>query len=105
MNRTVKDATIKIFHYPFFDALKTHVRAFITAYNFAKHLKALRRRPRLQLSAMPGLKYRIVSSFNRTISLQDHTPRKSGAIQFIAGAIQLSGPSSTRGSLYAVIII
>ncbi|WP_429181170.1 IS481 family transposase [Aeromonas salmonicida] len=42
MNRTVKDATIKSFHYPDFDALKAHVRAFITAYNFAKHLKALR---------------------------------------------------------------
>ncbi|WP_425266789.1 integrase core domain-containing protein [Ectopseudomonas oleovorans] len=42
MNRTVKEATIKSFHYPDFDALKAHVRAFVTAYNFAKHLKALR---------------------------------------------------------------
>lgn len=31
MNRTVKDATIKFFHYPDFDALKAHMRAFITA--------------------------------------------------------------------------
>ncbi|WP_296268233.1 IS481 family transposase [Pseudomonas sp. UBA6562] len=42
MNRTIKDATIKAFHYPDFAALKAHVLAFITAYNFAKHLKALR---------------------------------------------------------------
>ena len=42
MNRTVQEATIKSFHYPDFDALKAHVLAFITAYNFAKHLKALR---------------------------------------------------------------
>src|SRR5215216_7573343 len=41
-NRTVKDATIKAFHYPGLDALKAHVLAFVRAYNFAKHLKALR---------------------------------------------------------------
>jgi transposase InsO family protein len=42
MNRTVKDATVKLFHYPDLRALEAHVRAFVTAYNFAKHLKALR---------------------------------------------------------------
>ena len=42
MNRTVKDATIKTFHYPDLKALQAHVRAFVQAYNFAKHLKALR---------------------------------------------------------------
>jgi transposase InsO family protein len=48
MNRTVKDATIKTFHYPDLTALKTHVLAFVTAYNFAKHLKALRWRTPFQ---------------------------------------------------------
>ena len=42
MNRTVKDATTKVFHYPDLEALKAHIRAFVAAYNFAKHLKALR---------------------------------------------------------------
>lgn len=42
MSRTVKEATIKSLHYPSFGALEAHVRAFVTAYNFAKHLKALR---------------------------------------------------------------
>jgi transposase InsO family protein len=42
MNRTVKDATIKAFRYPGLEALKAHVLAFVTAYNSAKHLKALR---------------------------------------------------------------
>jgi transposase InsO family protein len=42
MNRTVKEATIKAFHYPDLEALKAHVLAFVQAYNFAKHLKALR---------------------------------------------------------------
>jgi transposase InsO family protein len=42
MNRTVKDATVKAFHYPDLEALRAHILAFVTAYNFAKHLKALR---------------------------------------------------------------
>jgi hypothetical protein len=42
MNRTVKEATVKAFRYPDLDALEAHVRAFVRAYNFAKHLKALR---------------------------------------------------------------
>jgi hypothetical protein len=48
MNRTVKDATIKAFHYLDLDALKAHVLAFVTAYNFAKRLKALRWRTPFQ---------------------------------------------------------
>ena len=42
MNRTVKEATIKAFHYPDRESLKAHVLAFVSAYNFAKHLKAIR---------------------------------------------------------------
>ena len=42
MNRTIKDATVKLFHYDDLESLKAHVLAFVTAYNFAKHLKALR---------------------------------------------------------------
>jgi transposase InsO family protein len=49
MNRTVKDdATIKAFHHPGLDALKAHVLSFVQAYNFAKHLKALRWRTPFQ---------------------------------------------------------
>jgi len=48
MNRTVKDATIKTFHYPDLEALRAHVLAFVTAYNLAKHLKALRWRTPFQ---------------------------------------------------------
>jgi transposase InsO family protein len=48
MNRTVKDATTKVFHYPDRDALQAHVITFVTAYNFAKHLKALRWRTPFQ---------------------------------------------------------
>ena len=48
MNRTVKEATVKAFHYPDLDSLKAHVLAFVTAYDFAKHLKALRWRTPFQ---------------------------------------------------------
>jgi transposase InsO family protein len=48
MNRTIKDATTKAFHHPSRDALKAHVVAFVTACNFAKHLKALRWRTHFQ---------------------------------------------------------
>jgi transposase InsO family protein len=48
MNRAIKDATTKALHYPDLDALKAHVLAFVTAYNFAKHLKALRWRTPFQ---------------------------------------------------------
>jgi transposase InsO family protein len=49
MNRTVKEATIKTFHYPDLDALKAHVLAFVRAYNLAKRLKALRWRTPFQV--------------------------------------------------------
>jgi hypothetical protein len=48
MNRTIKDATVKVFHYEDLESLKAHVLAFVTAYNFAKHLKALRWRTAYQ---------------------------------------------------------
>ena len=49
MNRTIKDATVKAFHYDDLHSLKAHVLAFVTAYNFAKHLKALKWRTPYQV--------------------------------------------------------
>ena len=49
MNRTIKDATVKVFHYDDLHSLKAHVLAFVTAYNFAKHLKALKWRTPYQV--------------------------------------------------------
>src|SRR3954447_22137888 len=48
MNRTVKDATIKVFHSPDLESLKAHVLAFVMAYNFGKHLKRLQWRTPFQ---------------------------------------------------------
>lgn len=42
MNRTIKDATVKRYHYETHDQLKEHLAQFLAAYNFAKRLKMLR---------------------------------------------------------------
>jgi len=42
MNRTLKDATVKRYHYGTHVQLKEHLQAFLMAYNFAKRLKTLR---------------------------------------------------------------
>jgi transposase InsO family protein len=44
MNRTLKEATIRRYHYATHDELRRHLALFIDAYNFAKRLKALRGR-------------------------------------------------------------
>jgi hypothetical protein len=54
MNRTVKDATTKAFHYETTESLRAHVQAFLSAYNFAKHLKALRWRTPFQAICNAG---------------------------------------------------
>ena len=42
MNRTIKEATVRRFHYVTADQLRSHLADFVTAYNFAKRLKTLK---------------------------------------------------------------
>ena len=42
MNRTIKEATVKRFHYDDHTQLCTHLADFIAAYNFGRRLKTLR---------------------------------------------------------------
>lgn len=42
MNRTIKEATVKRFHYDDHDQLTVHLADFIGAYNFGRRLKTLR---------------------------------------------------------------
>jgi transposase-like protein len=42
MNRTLKEATVKKYHYETHQQLKEHLSHFVNAYNFAKRLKALK---------------------------------------------------------------
>ncbi len=42
MNRTIKDATVKRFHYDTHDQLTSHLTTFVCAYNYARRLKTLK---------------------------------------------------------------
>lgn len=42
MNRTLKDATVKRYHYETHDHLRQHLADFVAAYNFGRRLKSLR---------------------------------------------------------------
>jgi transposase InsO family protein len=42
MNRTIKEATVKRYHYDSHRQLETHLTDFISAYNFARRLKTLK---------------------------------------------------------------
>ena len=42
MNRTIKDATVRRYHYDTHDQLRQHLGDFVTAYNFARRLKTLK---------------------------------------------------------------
>jgi transposase InsO family protein len=41
MNRTIKDATVKRYHYDTHDQLRKHLADFMAAYNFGRRLKTL----------------------------------------------------------------
>ena len=42
MNRTLKEATVRRYHYETHDQLREHLATFLAPYNFAKRLKTLR---------------------------------------------------------------
>jgi transposase InsO family protein len=42
MNRTLKEATVRRYHYDNHEQLREHLKTFLAAYNFAKRLKTLR---------------------------------------------------------------
>ena len=42
MNRTIKVATVKRFHYDDHDQLRSHLADFLSAYNFGRRLKTLK---------------------------------------------------------------
>ena len=41
MNRTIKEATVRTYHYDNHAQLRAHLGSFLDAYNFAKRLKTL----------------------------------------------------------------
>ena len=87
MNRTIKDATVKVFHYDDLHSLKAHVLAFVTAYNFAKHLKALKWRTPYQVICEAWTKAPQSSKSIRTTSFRDHTPSAPGDLAGVSALI------------------
>ena len=51
MNRTIKEATVKRYHYETHNQFRQHLTDFVAAYNFARRLKTLRS----HLQSMDGL--------------------------------------------------
>ena len=54
MNRTIKEATVKAFHYASIKELRRHVSDWLIAYNFAKRLKTLKGLTPYESSAKSG---------------------------------------------------
>lgn len=73
MNRTIKEATIKAFHYPDLESLRAHVHAFVCAFNFARHLKALRWKTPYQTVVEAWQKIQLYSKPTLVTSSRDHT--------------------------------
>ena len=73
MNRTIKDATIKAYHYADLQSLQAHVLTFVCAFNFAKHFKTLRWKTPYQALLTPGRKTRLYSKPIPVTSFRDHT--------------------------------
>ena len=42
LNRTLKEATVRRYHYETHNQLESHLAVFLVAYNFARRLKTLR---------------------------------------------------------------
>ena len=42
MNRTLKEATVRRYHYGSHDELRKHLQLFLDAYNYGRRLKTLR---------------------------------------------------------------
>ncbi len=71
MNRTIKDATVKRSFYQSHDQLRTHLRDFLDAYNFARRLKTLKGLTPTSSSAKHGLPSPNDSNLTRSISARD----------------------------------
>ena len=72
MNRTLKEATVRRYHYETHDQLREHLDTFLAAYNFAKRLKTLREAALLtNTSAVAGQKIRISSGSILSITSWD----------------------------------
>jgi hypothetical protein len=97
MNRTIKEATIEVFHYPSLESLKAHVLAFVTAYNFAKHPGLYDGKRRSRLSASHGRKTLTPSSSILATSSRYQTPNAFRIVSGLNQGCPSRNQSSARG--------
>jgi transposase InsO family protein len=71
LNRTLKDATIKRYHYSTHRQLEAHLQAFLDAYNFARRLKTLTASHLTKPSAKHGPVNQSASLATQTSSQRD----------------------------------
>lgn len=71
MNRTMKEATVKRFHYESHDQLRTHLDDFMAAYNFARRLKTVSGLTPTNTSPRPGRLSQTGSSSTRSTRWRD----------------------------------
>jgi transposase InsO family protein len=73
MNRTIKDATVKRYFYETHDQLRTHLRDFVDAYNFAEGSKPSGASDPLSSSASDGQSSPNDSDLTRSSNCRDQT--------------------------------
>ncbi len=71
MNRTIKEATVKRFHYDCHYQLRTHLADFMAAYNFARRLKTLGGLTPYEYISSSGPQNQIDSSSTRSTRCRD----------------------------------
>ena len=72
MNRTIKDATVKRYFYETHDQLRTHLRDFVDAYNFARRgSRPSKASPHTSSSAKHGLPNLNNSNLTRSTKARD----------------------------------
>ena len=76
MNRTIEDATVKLYHYDSHDQLWQHLRDFVAAYNFARRLKTLRGLTPYEATCKAWPTSPPASRQTRTTNSRDQTPNR-----------------------------
>jgi hypothetical protein len=71
MNRTIKEATVKRYHYDSHAQLERHLKDFVDAYNFLRRLKTLKGFTPMSSSAKSGLQTQNDSSSTRSSKCRD----------------------------------
>jgi len=64
MNRTIKDATVKTYHYESFLKLQQHLQSFLAAYNCAKRLKSIKLKTPLEFITEKFLNKPVLFKYN-----------------------------------------